>query len=392
MSVKPEAVEEDVDSKVVKAKVAAEVEPERKISAREAALFVCKYVPYINSAYDLVFDKTPTADSVKDLLNLIGLINALMLGIAFSVVTAVDYGSAIEADERFMTPSSDPDKNGYYELYVSNDSMRASEEFGAPSAKFLYDSGVGIVCLFNSLIITLLGYMDIVHKDFDGETPRKRELLMESWWKAGRWLVIAALVFGYFGVVKTIVSFSPLVYLLFPDYPVERSGELVRQKNAPYEYMQFLLNTAWLCLNFALICMGIGTALRYHEEDRQKKEELVSMTSQMMVKSSNDWTKFFQQESTRIYFHDVADEYLSIINDCKLDFEDRGVVTDQHLQDMGIEKVGHRVKLLRLIADSIASERTDIVTHSEDVSQDPDPKRGTDKVHPMVVEENENMS
>ena len=230
-----------------------------------------KYVPYINSAYDLVFDKTPNCDSVKDLLNLIGLIDALMLGIVFSVVTAVDFDSAIEADERFMVPSDDPDKNGYYELYESNDSVRANEEFGAPSASFLSDCGIGISCLFNSLVVILLTYMDIVHKDFDAYTPAKREKLMESWWKAGRFLIIASLALAYFGVVYSIASVVPLIYINFPDYKVEAEGKLIRQANAPYEYVQWLLNTGWIIFHSSIIVMGIGTGLRYHEEQKQRK-------------------------------------------------------------------------------------------------------------------------
>ena len=312
----------------------------------------CKYVPYLNSIYDLLVDNTPDEDAVKDLLNLIGLIDALMLGVIFSVVTGVDFESTTEADERFMNPNPDPKKNGYHELYESNDFFRVSEEFGSPSSRFMLDVTVGIAFLFDSLIIILLTYMDLVNKNFDANSPSKRNKLLTSWWYSGRFLVIGALVTTYYGVVNAISSAIPLIILNIPDYWVEKHGEISQAMNSPYGHSQYMIDTGWIALHFAMIFMGIGTGMRYYEEDKQQKDSELARQSRIMKESQGRWEIILKGKDVDMYFSDVADEYIAIFEDNWVDFNDRGLLTDQNLKDLGIECVGHRVKLLSLFASS----------------------------------------
>ena len=86
-----------------------------------------------------------------------------------------------------------------------------------------------------------------------------------------------------------------------------------------------------------------------------------------MTKSAKEWNIFFQQEHIALYFHDVAEEYILLLTDAMVDFDDRSVITDQHLQSIGIERVGHRAKLLRLFAQEFnAHEVATVKTNNGD--------------------------
>ena len=310
-------------------------------------------MPYLNSTYDLIFDNTPTVDGVKDLLNLVGLIDALMLGIVFSIITAVDYDGNIHADIRFMTPSDDPERNGYHEFFLSNaQESRIREELGAPSARLALECSYGIAFLFNSLVIILLMYLDVVNKNFEGSTPAKTLKLMHAWWYAGRVLMIFAIGLCYFGCVNSISALVPLVYINFPDYFVEENGELSNQEDAPYGFSQFALNTGWVVLHGTLVFLGLGTASRYWEENKQREQDKAIMAASNILRvSKSRWEKFFKCDPLRHdFFKDVAEEYIDLFVENRLDFSDRATVSDVQLTSMGIVIVGHRVKLMHIFA------------------------------------------
>lgn len=57
-----------------------------------------RIIPLLNFFYDLFFDNSAVSrESVKALLDILGLINALMLGAVLSVITSVSYSDMIGA-------------------------------------------------------------------------------------------------------------------------------------------------------------------------------------------------------------------------------------------------------------------------------------------------------
>ena len=55
----------------------------------------CQYsflrsVPIVNMLYDLLFDEIPSPENIKDILNLVGLVDALMLSIIITFLTAIE--------------------------------------------------------------------------------------------------------------------------------------------------------------------------------------------------------------------------------------------------------------------------------------------------------------
>ena len=59
----------------------------------------------------------------------------------------------------------------------------------------------------------------------------------------------------------------------------------------------------------------------------------------------------FASADIKDYFEDVAEEYVLMFMEERLDYEDRMYFTDVQLQTVGVSLMGHRVKLLRLFAD-----------------------------------------
>jgi hypothetical protein len=62
-----------------------------------------RIVPFINFIYDLFLDDSmPSAEGVKNLLDILGLLNALLFGAIVTVFTCVSFNDLTEADNRFM--------------------------------------------------------------------------------------------------------------------------------------------------------------------------------------------------------------------------------------------------------------------------------------------------
>mmetsp|Transcript_2499 Transcript_2499/g.4540 ORF Transcript_2499/g.4540 Transcript_2499/m.4540 type:complete len:387 (-) Transcript_2499:102-1262(-) len=312
-----------------------------------------QYTPFVNNLYDLFFDDVPSLDNIKELLNLIGLIDALMLGISFSVITAVDFGDNTDADARFMIPSDDDSVvNGYNELYDSGDHWRLnSVERGAPSAHFAENNMLGIAWLFNSLVLVLIAYFDIVNKKFEGSTPGRSARLLKEWWNYGRFVIVASGVFAFNGIVAAMAASVPLIYINFPDYYVEKHGRMTSNTNYPYEMAQTYLDYTWVTLWVALLMVGVATIFTYREMNKQDRTEEEVQSGQILSQSAQSWERFFTSDPVvKEYFDDVREEYVDIFISERFDFTDRKAATDTQLSAMGIQITGHRIKLLQLFA------------------------------------------
>jgi hypothetical protein len=310
-----------------------------------------EYTPVINFFYDLFFDDVPTVDNIKELLNLIGLIDALVLGISFSVITAVDFDGNIEADQRFMSHSNDTALNGYNELYESGDHWRLNEAAkGAPSAHFAENNMRAITWLFSSLILVLVVYFDIVNKNFEGTTPSRSARLIKSWWDYGRLVIVVSGAAAFMGIVEAIAAAVPLIYINYPDYFVEKYGRMTYNTNYPYQMAEtYLFAGGWASLVFGIVVVGVATMFNYKELNRQKKLEEKSQTGRILSESAESWEKFFSEDpKVAEYFDEVHEEYVEIFVEQKFDFEDRRSTSDAQLSAMGIMITGHRIKLLQL--------------------------------------------
>ncbi len=111
-------------------------------------------------------------ESIKELLNMLGVVNALILNIAVSFLSARNYEDMISADERYMTKYLDDGSiNGYYRSFKSYERQKL---FGsAPSVKMSYNSYLAVALQAGALIIVIVCYLDVLTKSFDASTSKR---------------------------------------------------------------------------------------------------------------------------------------------------------------------------------------------------------------------------
>ena len=112
----------------------------RKSEGKDGALtinflYFLRIIPFVNLMVDLFFDNSPIgSESVKSLLDILGLLNALLLGVAISIMSSVTYDDATEADVRYgfgnegdnnywpgadLAPPAGNTKPNYFHAWVS---------------------------------------------------------------------------------------------------------------------------------------------------------------------------------------------------------------------------------------------------------------------------------
>jgi len=99
--------------------------------------------PFFNFFWDLFFDESPVSrDSVKSLMDILGLVNALMLGVVISILSANSYDDMVAADERYAT---DPQLAKYWNTWYDL----------PPSVRFQRDIYNSMIFLFVCLMVII---------------------------------------------------------------------------------------------------------------------------------------------------------------------------------------------------------------------------------------------
>mmetsp|Transcript_29574 Transcript_29574/g.49488 ORF Transcript_29574/g.49488 Transcript_29574/m.49488 type:complete len:318 (-) Transcript_29574:628-1581(-) len=296
---------------------------------------------------DLFFDETPTVDSIKDLLNLFALLNTLMLGIVLSFLTSVDNDVVDFADNKFRSPAEGNASNGYHEFFLDDPDVR----FNSSNSVSALVAELNLICtlyLFASLVIAVFIYLDLVNKSFDADTTRRGEVLLYEWWKVVRWGLLVALFASVIGTSLSMAAVVPMVYILYPDYRVEQDGKSYFDINSPYGYAHNTVNLNFYVLFCMVALCSMGTGFSYFQRKNYDFVSERNKNCELMVRSRAQWEAFFDQSSIKEYFSDYKDEYVDILVDARLDYEDRRSISDQHLESIGMLLPGHRVKLLTL--------------------------------------------
>ena len=330
-----------------------------------------RYVPVVNMFYDLLFDATPSPDSIKELLNLVGLIDALMLSIAIGYLTAVEYDELVELDERFMD-LPEGNSTGYYDSYYGEDTvggLQFNHVRGAPSTEYAIACIKSISFLFASLSLSLMAYTDLVNKDFNGETAAKTEELVTAWWRYARIGVFLSVLGTVAGVTICMGFCIYFITAKFPDYHLEKTGdnsaygieydgEMSGITNNLYAQTKSYMHSVFFVLIFSLVSLGLGTHSRFKIGEQHHEETKQDLMNDTMKRSQKQWVFFFESTpQAKEYFSAYAEEYVSILVAQRVDFEDRAVINDEHFHKLGIDMIGHRIKILKLFADPSLESR-----------------------------------
>lgn len=183
----------------------------RKIH-HEAWFRTLYYVPGINFFVEIFFDETPPLDSIKVILELMGVMGALLFSLIVSVVVSIDYDRYEQAKERWDTgvysncfrdvkwPNGISPGQGMIEWFANHiyEAMRAS---------------------FCSFILVIFIYMLLYSSNLDSKEER------DVWWMWIKWTVLLSLVLIVLALVDLFLALQNLLEWSFPNQDfVEKHG------------------------------------------------------------------------------------------------------------------------------------------------------------------------
>jgi hypothetical protein len=224
---------------------------------------ICEDIPFINLVYDLLFDAIPSMDGVKDTLNLLGLIDALVLGFSLSVLTSCDFYELTDADNRFMTREDDS-LSGYHDLYDNPNLSGAI--IGSPSSQYAFNSYTSIICLFVSLICVLVTYLDLSNKNFAGRCQYEINLEFRVWWLYSRYSILLGFGCLIAGVWYSASCILQVLLVKYPDYHVASTGTLGFSPVSPYGYFLTVGSAIVSLIGVSIILIGLGTRATYAQQ------------------------------------------------------------------------------------------------------------------------------
>lgn len=121
--------------------------------------YMLRNIPLINFFYDLFFDGSVVSpDSVKSLMDVLGLINALLLGAVASLFGSVDYEEMIAADALY-DESANTGYSTYWNKYYSQE----------PSQYAYMKISNTMIYLFIGIVVIIFVYADSISKTPGGE-------------------------------------------------------------------------------------------------------------------------------------------------------------------------------------------------------------------------------
>jgi hypothetical protein len=339
---KPEP-ETEIPKLTLSQKIYATIFDTEEKPPRSAWLIICEDIPGINLVFDMVFDQDPKPDGLKDILNLIGLIDALILGFTLSLLTCIDYDEVVDADNRFLDPAAKDTPPGYAEYYDSNKWGDRS----TPSASFSFYCYTSILLLFTSLISVLLIYLDFANKDFDANTKTHAKELFGDWWSYGKVTVFLCFLECVFGIFYATGSISYLLVIKYPDYYVENHGiPNFLSVNFPYGGYFLLTIPISLLMLLCAILLGLGTRRRYRRGRKIARYEKKELDNFKESEDYKKWKNMLDKDCRELIGGVVADELLNEIAIERIRFSNCKDMTGDHLLKLSINRLGHQLVIL----------------------------------------------
>jgi hypothetical protein len=230
-------------------------------------------VPLVNLVYDLLFDEPPSVTNVEKLLNVFGIVSALLLGSVMGLYGSVDVGELEEADERYYNSRLEGrckyNAGGQYSEYYS--------VFGGQySFRLAFYYNMAVVCISAALFCTVLMYMCFTAHDFDNDKPA-----FDRWWKYGRWPVAFIMTAMMVGCCETFLAFMTLGEIKWPVDCMKTEDSLDFKKGwlSGMEFYSLQLYGVFFPLFFTLMFMSLASTSRYELEERDEQRQITTVNA-----------------------------------------------------------------------------------------------------------------
>ena len=181
-------------------------------------------MPVINIIYDLLFDDPPGLDQIKDSLNTVGVLSALVLSVALTVPGSYDYDTLDAFVERFAD-------GGVY-----NDAGCDASEGERRLGLLITDTVNSISFSGATIFMVTMFYISIC-------SSQMSELSSEyiSWWYYVRWLLFAAFVSTFTSVLYIFLMLKDVIIVAFPDYYIMKH----KLCGDGYQSWPFVAKSSW---------------------------------------------------------------------------------------------------------------------------------------------------
>lgn len=323
--------------------------PIRSAKLRSWGQIICEDLPFVNLIYDMLFDVLPSPDGVKDTLNLIGLIDALVVGLALAILTSCSFDENISTDQRFVS-SEDESLSGYHSLYNSGTTNIIHKNGATVSAKYAYNSFMGVIFLFVSLLCVLATYLDFSNKNFSAKYSKgDGELKFAAWWWYARFAVFLSFATLVAGIIFSSGSLAYVVLMKFPDYHVSRHGTLAYSYYYPYGC--YLLSSSALLgiILISIVLLGLGTKESFKLQRELDKEEEEEVSKGVYAIERDKW-KTLLEKKTQLPEKEI-NNLLDALQYTRVCYQDRFQLSKEDLKELGLFRLGHALQVLRAIGE-----------------------------------------
>jgi len=132
---------------------------------------LARIIPGVNFFYDLFFtERIPDQEAIKNLFDILALLNALLLASALALMCSVTYDDITEADHRYgNVTATDSDSRGYSHYWAANSGF-----LYPPSQLFYTNVSCSCVQLFVGVLIIVWAYSDLLAKTISNNSNEVR--------------------------------------------------------------------------------------------------------------------------------------------------------------------------------------------------------------------------
>jgi len=235
------------------------------------------YVPLMNILLEGI-GNTPKLEDVYNLLNLLLLVDALLLGSAVGFPSVFGYDDLISAVQRFNSiENGGTNETQYYHEWCV-DRYKDNEEFGAISPescgwnlviRYTAQGTEAIALLGGATLGALFTYACLCISDWTGPSEDSPEKMMYNWWKSAQFGIYFSVTLTVMGIFSCFGAVRYMGLIRYPDYFLDYSGEHKFRDSCGDDARcagDFISLQIWIyCLGgffVSVLCNGIGLTLK----------------------------------------------------------------------------------------------------------------------------------
>ena len=161
-------------------------------------------LPLLNVVNDIFFDIPPTPEQLRESLNIIALVSALLMAVLAALPFSYGYDDYMAAIDRLNNHTFEVWETG--ELFPAGTHERGTGKYINVAHTFT----LGFVSLASGLIFAVVIYLFMAHSSFRGPDGKLNSAMLVEWWKYARFVTLFCFGVTVYGIVLAFVSLGEL--------------------------------------------------------------------------------------------------------------------------------------------------------------------------------------